>query len=144
MQRVETIGAIAANQGCSPAQLALAWVLAQGDDIVPIPGTKRRKYLEENIGALDVHLTPEELAEIDAMLPAGAAAGSRYSAPGMRTDQSVKVSGSGPGALVWRSAAFNRVRRHFAEAFEYRAWTSLLSATCSSLGGALRDRQTRF
>jgi aryl-alcohol dehydrogenase-like predicted oxidoreductase len=81
---VERIKALAARKGCSPAQLALAWVLAQGDDIVPIPGTKRRGYLEENIGALDVHLAPDELAEIDAILPAGAAAGSRYSAPGMR------------------------------------------------------------
>ena len=85
MQMVEKISALAAGKGCTPAQLALAWVLAQGDDIVPIPGTKRRRYLEENIGALDVHLTPEELAEIDTILPAGAAAGSRYSAPGMRS-----------------------------------------------------------
>ena len=85
MELVERISALAARKGCSPAQLALAWVLAQGDDIVPIPGTKRRKYLEENIGALDVHLSREELAEIDAILPAGAAAGSRYSVPGMRT-----------------------------------------------------------
>jgi aryl-alcohol dehydrogenase-like predicted oxidoreductase len=84
MELVERIKALAARKGCSAAQLALAWVLAQGDDIVPIPGTKRRGYLEENIGALEVHLAPEELAEIDAMLPAGAAAGSRYSAPGMR------------------------------------------------------------
>ena len=76
---------LAAKKGCSPAQFALAWVLAQGNDIVPIPGTKRRKYLEENIGALAIHLTPEELVEINAILPAGAAAGSRYSAPGMRT-----------------------------------------------------------
>jgi aryl-alcohol dehydrogenase-like predicted oxidoreductase len=82
MALVERLKTLAANKGCSPAQLALAWVLAQGDDIVPIPGTKRRAYLD--IGALDVHLAPEELAEIDAMLPAGAAAGSRYSAPGMR------------------------------------------------------------
>jgi aryl-alcohol dehydrogenase-like predicted oxidoreductase len=85
LELVERIKALAAKKGCSPAQLALAWVLAQGNDIVPIPGTKRRRYLEENIGALDVHLAPEELAEIDAILPAGAAAGSRYSAPGMRT-----------------------------------------------------------
>jgi len=84
LELVERIKALAARKGCSPAQLALAWVLAQGDDIVPIPGTKRRRYLEENIGALDVHLAPDELAEIDAILPAGAAAGSRYSAPGMR------------------------------------------------------------
>ena len=85
LELVERIKALAARKGCSPAQLALAWVLAQGNDIVPIPGTKRRRYLEENIGALDVHLAPDELAEIDAILPAGAAAGSRYSAPGMRT-----------------------------------------------------------
>ena len=85
IELVEKIKELAAKKGCSPAQLALAWLLAQGDDIVPIPGTKRRKYLEENIGALDVRLTPEELAEIDTTLPAGAAAGSRYSTPGMRT-----------------------------------------------------------
>ena len=85
IELVEKVKELAAKKGCSPAQLALAWVLAQGNDIVPIPGTKRRKYLEENIGALDVHLTREELAEIDVILPAGAAAGSRYSAPGMRT-----------------------------------------------------------
>jgi aryl-alcohol dehydrogenase-like predicted oxidoreductase len=59
--------------GCTPAQLALAWVLAQGDDIVPIPGTKRRRYLEENVRALAVRLTPEELTEIDSLLPCGAA-----------------------------------------------------------------------
>jgi aryl-alcohol dehydrogenase-like predicted oxidoreductase len=85
IELVEKVKELAAKKGCSPAQLALAWLLAQGDDIVPIPGTKRRKYLEENIGALDVQLMPEELAEIDTMLPAGAAAGSRYSAPGLRT-----------------------------------------------------------
>ena len=81
---VEKIKAIAARKGCTPAQLALAWVLAQGDDIVPIPGTKRRQYLEENIGALDIRLTPEELTKIDSLIPPGAAAGSRYSEPGMR------------------------------------------------------------
>jgi aryl-alcohol dehydrogenase-like predicted oxidoreductase len=59
-------------------------VLAQGDDIVPIPGTKRRQYLEENVGALDIRLTADELAEIDSLIPSGAAAGSRYSEPGMR------------------------------------------------------------
>jgi aryl-alcohol dehydrogenase-like predicted oxidoreductase len=84
MELVEKIRAIAARKGCTPAQLALAWVLAQGDDIVPIPGTKRRQYLEENVGALDVRLTPEELTEIDSLIPPGAAAGSRYSQPGMR------------------------------------------------------------
>jgi aryl-alcohol dehydrogenase-like predicted oxidoreductase len=84
MELVEKIRAIAARKGCTPAQLALAWVLAQGDDIVPIPGTKRRQYLEENVGALDIRLTPEELTEIDGLIPPGAAAGSRYSEPGMR------------------------------------------------------------
>jgi aryl-alcohol dehydrogenase-like predicted oxidoreductase len=85
MQLVEKIRALAADKGCTPAQLALAWVLAQGEDIVPIPGTKRRPYLEENVGALDVRLTPEELAEIDTVLPPGAAAGPRYPERGMRT-----------------------------------------------------------
>jgi aryl-alcohol dehydrogenase-like predicted oxidoreductase len=59
--------------------LALAWVLAQGDDIVPIPGTKRRKYVEENAAAVDVKLTPEDLRRLDRIFPSGAAAGSRYS-----------------------------------------------------------------
>jgi aryl-alcohol dehydrogenase-like predicted oxidoreductase len=84
MELVEKIRALAAAKGCTPAQLALAWVLAQGNDIVPIPGTKRRKYLEENVGALDIRLAPEELTEIDSLIPPGAAAGSRYSQPGMR------------------------------------------------------------
>ena len=84
LELVEKIRATAARKGCTPAQLALAWVLAQGDDIVPIPGTKRRRYLEENVGALDVRLTPEELTEMDSLIPPGAAAGSRYSELGMR------------------------------------------------------------
>jgi aryl-alcohol dehydrogenase-like predicted oxidoreductase len=84
MELVEKIRAIATRKGCTPAQLALAWVLAQGDDIVPIPGTKRRQYLEENVGALDIRLTPEDLTDIDRLIPPGAAAGSRYSEPGMR------------------------------------------------------------
>ena len=62
-------------KSCTPAQLALTWVLAQGDDIVPIPGTKRRRSLEENIDALEVQLTAEDLAKIDSILPAGRAAG---------------------------------------------------------------------
>jgi aryl-alcohol dehydrogenase-like predicted oxidoreductase len=85
VELAERMSALAANKGCTPAQLALAWLLAQGKDIVPIPGTKRRGYLEENVGALDVRLTPDELTEIDTLLPPGAAAGSRYSEPGMRT-----------------------------------------------------------
>jgi aryl-alcohol dehydrogenase-like predicted oxidoreductase len=85
MELVDRIKLLAAVKGCTPAQLALAWVLAQGNDIVPIPGTKRRRYLEENVGALDVLLTPNDLANIDAVLPPGSAVGSRYSVPGMRT-----------------------------------------------------------
>jgi aryl-alcohol dehydrogenase-like predicted oxidoreductase len=75
---VRRIEEIATSKGCTPAQLALAWVLAQGEDIVPIPGTKRRKYLEENVGAVNVKLTPEDLKRIDEVAPKGAAAGTRY------------------------------------------------------------------
>ena len=81
---VKKIETLARGKGCTPSQLALAWVLAQGDDIVPIPGTKRVKYLDENLGALDVRLTPDELAQIDAILPAGSAAGDRYHAQAMQ------------------------------------------------------------
>ncbi len=80
---VKRIGQIAAEKGCTPAQLALRWVLAQGNDIVPIPGTKRRKYLEENAGALDVTLTASDLKRIDEVAPPGAAAGARYSEAAM-------------------------------------------------------------
>ncbi|KQN06126.1 MULTISPECIES: aldo/keto reductase [Sphingomonas] len=75
---VAAIGTMAADKGCTPAQLALAWVLRQGEDIVPIPGTKRRKYLEDNLGALDVELSDADLARIDDILPPGAAQGTRY------------------------------------------------------------------
>ncbi len=81
---VDHIRQIAAEKNCTPAQLALAWVLSAGDDVVPIPGTKRRKYLEENVGTLDVKLTPEELVRIDEIAPRGAAAGERYPESGMR------------------------------------------------------------
>jgi aryl-alcohol dehydrogenase-like predicted oxidoreductase len=74
---------IAAEKDVTPAQLAIAWVLAQGDDLVPIPGTKRRTYLEENAGAIDVELTDEDLVRIDAELPK--AAGARYDEAGMAT-----------------------------------------------------------
>jgi len=70
--------AMAKAKGASPAQLALAWVLAQGDDIVPIAGTKRRKYLEENAGAAALHLTPGEIASLGEVAPPGTVAGSRY------------------------------------------------------------------
>jgi aryl-alcohol dehydrogenase-like predicted oxidoreductase len=66
------------EKGCTPAQLALAWVLAQGDDIVPIPGTKQRKYLEENVGALNVELRSEDLRRIEEVFSSGAASGQRY------------------------------------------------------------------
>ena len=82
---VERVGAIATRKRCTPSQLALAWVLAQGEDIVPIPGTKQRKYLEENVRAIEVELTPGDLAEIDEVAPQGAAAGARYNEGGMRT-----------------------------------------------------------
>ena len=75
------VAEIAQEKGITPAQLALAWVLAQGEDLVPIPGTKRREYLEQNAGAVDVELTDEDLARIDAELPS--AAGDRYDETGM-------------------------------------------------------------
>jgi aryl-alcohol dehydrogenase-like predicted oxidoreductase len=78
LELVEKIKELAAVKGCTPGQLALAWVLAQGDDIVPIPGTKRAKYLDDNLGAVNVRLTADDLAQIDAILPAGVAAGARY------------------------------------------------------------------
>jgi len=75
---VDTVGALAKDKNCTPAQLALAWVLAQGDDIVPIPGTKRRKYLEENIGALAVVLSAADLARIEKTFPRDSVRGERY------------------------------------------------------------------
>jgi aryl-alcohol dehydrogenase-like predicted oxidoreductase len=75
---VKQVEQIARAKHCTPAQLALAWVLAQGNDIVPIPGTKRRKYLQENVGALDVELTREDLARIEEVAPRDSFAGSRY------------------------------------------------------------------
>ncbi len=75
---VRRVSEIAREKKCTPAQLALAWVLAQGEDIVPIPGTKHRKYLWENIGALDVCLTSDDLAQIEEVAPKGAASGPRY------------------------------------------------------------------
>ena len=82
---VTKIEQLATAKGCTPSQVALAWVLAQGKDIVPIPGTKRARYLDENLGALRVRLTPEELEQIDKILPAGAAAGDRYNAQAMQS-----------------------------------------------------------
>jgi aryl-alcohol dehydrogenase-like predicted oxidoreductase len=81
---VSKVQELAGKKNCTPSQLALAWVLAKGDDIVPIPGTKRVKYLEENLGALDVKLNANELAEIDKVFPPGAFAGERYNEPMMQ------------------------------------------------------------
>ena len=75
---VKKVGDISRTKGCQPSQLALAWVLAQGDDIVPIPGTKRRKYLEENAAAADLKLTSDELRRLNEVFPSGAASGLRY------------------------------------------------------------------
>ena len=85
IQLVREVEALAKEKGCTTAQLALAWVLAQGDDIVPIPGTKRARYLDENIVALEVRLTDDDLRRLDEILPPGAAAGERYHARGMET-----------------------------------------------------------
>jgi aryl-alcohol dehydrogenase-like predicted oxidoreductase len=78
LRLVEAVRALAAEKGATPGQLALAWVLAQGEDVVPIPGTKRRTYLEENVAAADVQLAAEDLARLDEIAPPGVAAGSRY------------------------------------------------------------------
>src|SRR5581483_4386876 len=75
---VGRVADIARRKGCTPGQLALAWLLAQGDDVIPIPGTKKIERVAENIGAAAVRLTPAELAEITQAVPANAAAGLRY------------------------------------------------------------------
>ncbi|OCT13461.1 aldo/keto reductase [Paenibacillus pectinilyticus] len=85
LELVQHIQVMAQQKGCEPAQLALAWLLAQGDDIVPIPGTKKISYLEQNVGALDVHLTPDELKQINEIAPKGAAVGDRYSEQSMKS-----------------------------------------------------------
>jgi aryl-alcohol dehydrogenase-like predicted oxidoreductase len=85
IQLVREVEKMAEEKGCRTAQLALAWVLAKGEDIVPIPGTKHVRYLDDNIGALEVKLTQEDLRRLDDILPPGAAAGERYHARGMET-----------------------------------------------------------
>jgi len=84
LELVRRVEQIAAKKKCQPSQLALAWVLAQGEGVVPIPGTASRTHLEENLAALDVSLTPQELAEIDEAAPHGAAAGERYAEAAMK------------------------------------------------------------
>jgi len=81
---VERVEAIAADKRCTVAQLCLAWLLAQGPDVIPIPGTKRIERLQENLGALQVRLTPEEAKTVSEVIPVGAAAGTRYPAEGMK------------------------------------------------------------
>ncbi len=81
---VDRVKAIARRKGVSAGQLALAWVLSKGQDIVPIPGTKRRKYLEENAAAVDVRMTPAEIAELEAAFPQGEIAGDRYAEANMK------------------------------------------------------------
>jgi aryl-alcohol dehydrogenase-like predicted oxidoreductase len=89
LELVARVEAMAKEKNCKPAQLALAWVLAESDHIVPIPGTKRRKYLEENVAALKVKLTSDDLARLDELMPRDVAAGARYSEEMMRVVQSV-------------------------------------------------------
>ena len=78
LRLVDAVRDLAAEKGATPGQLALAWVMAQGEDVVPIPGTKRRSYLEENVGAAALHLTADDLARLDAIAPPGVAEGDRY------------------------------------------------------------------
>jgi aryl-alcohol dehydrogenase-like predicted oxidoreductase len=85
VELVQRIEAIADRKGCTPGQLALAWLLAQGPDVIPIPGTKRRERLVENLGALTVHLSESDIGEISDAVPAGSAAGTRYPEPQMKS-----------------------------------------------------------
>jgi aryl-alcohol dehydrogenase-like predicted oxidoreductase len=85
LELVKRIEGIAAEKGCTPAQLALAWVLAQGENIVPIPGTRRRRHLEEDVAALDVVITPQDRERMNEIVPKGVAAGDRYAKEGMAT-----------------------------------------------------------
>lgn len=85
LELVDRIAALAAEKHCTPAQLVLTWLLAQGPDIIPIPGTKRIEILEENLNSLNVRLTQEDIARISASVPAGVAAGTRYPAPMMQS-----------------------------------------------------------
>ena len=85
LQLVKKIEEMAQTRGVKSSQLALAWVLAQGEDLVPIPGTKRRSYLQENLGALNVQLSPDDMAQIDDIFPTDAASGARYAEAAMKT-----------------------------------------------------------
>jgi aryl-alcohol dehydrogenase-like predicted oxidoreductase len=85
MPLVRKVEEMAAQKHCTPAQLALAWLLAKGDDIVPIPGSKRRSRVEENAGAVNVALTPQDIAALDGIAPPGVAVGERYPPRSMST-----------------------------------------------------------
>ncbi len=85
VRAADAVRALAATKGATPGQLALAWLLHKGDDVVPIPGTKRRRYLEENVAAAAIALSPAEVAALDAALPPGKVAGPRYDEERMRT-----------------------------------------------------------
>ncbi len=84
LRLAETVEQMAKEKGCTPSQLAIAWLLARGEDIVPIPGTKRAEYLQENMGAIELHLSSDELRRLEEAFPLGAAAGERYHPQGMR------------------------------------------------------------
>ena len=103
-RNIELVGqvrSLAGEKGCTPGQLALAWVLARGDDVVPIPGTKRRGYLEENVAALDVELTDEELARLEEVFPVGTGAGDRY--PDMASIRRLDPEGLSRGGATPRT-----------------------------------------
>jgi aryl-alcohol dehydrogenase-like predicted oxidoreductase len=89
---VAAVGRLAESKACTPGQLALAWVMAQGDDVVPIPGTKRRSYLEENVAAASVELSPEDLNALDEIAPPGVAAGGRYPQSGYSYGDSPEIA----------------------------------------------------
>ncbi|MDQ1519275.1 MAG: hypothetical protein QOI55_348, partial [Actinomycetota bacterium] len=90
---VEAVRELAHVKGCTPAQLTLAWVMSRGDDVVPIPGTKRRTYLDENVAAADVHLTSDELAQLASIAPLGVAVGTRYAQPNYAYGDSPEPAG---------------------------------------------------
>ena len=83
-ERVKQLEALAADKGVTAAQIALAWLLAQNDNVFPIPGCKSRNHLDENLGAVDIVLTPDDLAKLDGIFPKDAAAGTRYPPSGMQ------------------------------------------------------------
>ena len=108
---------------CTPAQLALAWLLAQGEDVVPIPGTKRLRYLEENAAAADITLTADQLAALEAAVPAGAvaAATATRTCPPWRSDRPTRLAGAGRGRPARQSAGRAAARMRYRSPAEARA-----------------------